>query len=304
MKVIRPNKLSLLSCSLAESDAVDGALWSASATYAAGQKARYGHISYESLAADNKGNNPAQTWSGTEAKWKRLGATRPWRMLDDYVETQTEVDGTLSFCVPYNMADAFSLLRLTGEKARIRIYDNDDSDEPLCYDETISLLEDIFHLSLWEYNYLPIINIQNFTQTDLPMVFNGRLCVDIYAAGDKAALGHVLVGRGHELGWTKYGAELGFTDYSRKTVDDFGVATLVRRSYTHRASLPLYLHPDQQDYVASVLADLRGVPALWIGDNITRGHSSLTIYGWLEDFRMVCEGPNEDELSLEIQGLI
>lgn len=304
MRVIEPNKLTLLSSSVSESDTEDGTLWNAATTYALDAKVRYNHVIYASLANDNKGNNPESGWSGVSAIWKKIGATGPYRMLDDYVETQTIANNQLSFCVPYNYADSFALLNLEGASARIRIYDDDETDDPVIYDETIELVEDIFHLSLWEYNYLPIQTIVNYFQTGLPQVISGKLCVEIDAASDIAAIGHVIVGRWQELGLTQYGAELGFTDYSRKSVDEFGVATLVRRSFASRASLPVYLHPDQMDYVVKVLASLRSIPVLWIGDNSTVGHSSLTIYGWLEDFRMVCEGPNENQLSLEIQGLI
>lgn len=304
MRVIKPNQISLLSSSVSETDAADGSVWSAASTYQYGDRVRQNHITYESLLDGNKGNNPSSTWSGVDAKWKKIGSTTPYKVIDEFVETQTIAEGNLSFCVPYNRADAFSLLNLKGASARIKIYDNEETDDPLVYDETVSLIEDIFHLSLWEYNYLPIQNILNFTQTELPQVLNGRLCVEITEAEGISAIGHIIVGRSHQLGWTQYGAELGFTDYSRKSVDEFGVATLVRRSYAHRASLPIYLHPDQQDYVVEILTDLRGIPALWIGDNEYQGHSSLTVYGWLEDFRMVCEGPNENQLSLEIQGLI
>lgn len=304
MRVIAPHEITLLSCSLAESDSVDGAAWSAQKTYKANEKVRYNHISYTSLEDGNLNNQPDRTWSGTDAKWKKGEATVPWRMLDPYVETQTVASGgNLSFCVPYNRADAFALLNMAGAKANITIYDYDEG-ESVWYQEEVDLLQDIFHLSLWEYNYHPLSFIANFTQTELPQVFSGKLCVEIEGADSGAAIGHVIVGKWHELGFTQYGAELGFADYSKKSVDDFGVATLIRRSYANRASLPIYLHPDQQDYVVQTLASLRSVPALWIGDNSTKGHSSWSVYGWLEDYRMVCEGPNENQLSLEIQGLI
>lgn len=304
MKVIVPNTLSLLSCSISETDAVDGPIWKSGTTYSLGSKVRLNHVSYESLSDGNRNMNPEQFWNGPLAAWKKLGATMPYRMLDPYVETQTLSTTDLSFCVPYNRADAFSLLNVAGAVARIRIYDNDDTENPLAYDESIPLVEDIFHVSLWEYNYLPIQNIINFSQTELPQVVNGRMCIEITAADDKAAIGHVIVGREHQLGYTQYGAEIGLTDYSRKNVDEFGVATLVKRSYAYRASLPVYVHPDQQDYVVGVLSSVRGIPALWMGDNSPKGHSAFTVYGWLEDFRMTCEGPSENQLSLEIQGLI
>lgn len=304
MRVIVPNQLELLTCSVAESNAVDGPAWSAAASYNLGDAVRYKHISYKSLADGNKGMNPELNWSGTGSIWKKMGATTPYRMLDEYVETQTSTTGNLSFCVPYDNANSFALLNLTGDSARIRIYDDDDEENPVFYDETISLKQDIFHISLWEYNYLPIINIPNFVQTDMPDIVSGKLCVEIFASGDTAAVGHVLVGNSQELGYTQYGAEVSLIDYSRKEVDEFGRVTLVRRSCAHRIRLPIYLHPEQSDYVGQVLDELRGIPALWVGDNETRGHSSLTAYGWMEEYSKTYEGPDEVQLTLEIQGLI
>ena len=327
MKLIMPNKLELLSCSISESDAVDGALWSASTTYSAGQKVRYNHVIYESLLDGNRNNKPDGEWSGLDAKWKKVDATLPWKMLDDFVETQTVApeNETLQFCVPFKNGDAFALLNTQGIVAKVKITDLDadgsikdisahslyeynyeelQGNEILLKKDYI-LLADIFHHSLYEYNYFPFRNIENIAATGIASPANGTLCVEIESCeGHSAAVGHVIVGRAYELGLTKYGAEIGFTDYSRKETDEFGVTRLVRRSYAKRISPELYLHPNQKDYVVSLLHEARGLPCLWIGDNIDNGYQSLTTYGWLEDFRLVCEGPNEDVLSLEIQGLI
>ena len=72
-KVIKPNKLELLACSVSESDSVDGVLWDASTSYAKDQKVRYEHVVYQSLAGSNKGNKPSETWSGIDAS-----SPRPW----------------------------------------------------------------------------------------------------------------------------------------------------------------------------------------------------------------------------------
>lgn len=309
MKIIVPNQLSLLSCSIAESDATDGVLWNSATSYAKDAKVRRAHITYTSLIDGNKGNDPALTWHGEDAKWKRIEATAPWRMLDDYVETQTKAPAgqALSFCVPFNRADSFTLLNMQGAEIEIKIYDEDEPEgEQLVYEETRSLIQDIFHLSLYEYNYLPIVCITGLSIANLPQVFNGRLCITITPGGDEdvCAVGHVVAGIGRELGYSQYGSEWSFTDYSRKTTDEFGATTLVKRSYASRESLSVYLHPDQFDYVTQTLTSVRGTPCVWIGDNVDDGHQSLTVFGWLEDARMVCEGPNEIQMSLEIQGLI
>ena len=306
MKVIIPNRLELLSCSVSEGDEVDGALWDASATYGKGVRARHEHVRYESLADGNRGNNPAETWSGISARWKRLGATAPYRMLDDFVETQTvSPEGVpLIFGVPFDRATALALLNVEGGAARVTVSDNEDDEEAL-YTADISLTRDIASLSPHAYNYELIDSRVNVAVTDIPMPIMGTLNVSIDPGqGSAARLGHVVVGAARYLGATLYDVEVGMTDYSRKDVDDFGVATLVRRSFASTTSLPLYLRPERMDFVARVLQSVRATPCVWIGDNRDDGHQSLTVYGWLEDWRMVCAGPNEIQLSLEIQGLI
>ena len=55
MKIIIPNKLELLSCSVPE-DTDDGSEWSEDTTYSKDDKVQKDHIAYSSLDDDNKGN--------------------------------------------------------------------------------------------------------------------------------------------------------------------------------------------------------------------------------------------------------
>ena len=304
-KVIKPNKLELLSCSVSESDSVDGVLWDASTSYAKDQKVRYEHVSYESLSGSNKGNKPSETWSGTEAKWKKIGATMPWRMLDDFVETSTAApEGQkLTFTVPFVRANAFCLLNLQGASVKVTVIgDGDEVD----FEETYEIIKDIEGFSLYSYDYDLIESIDSLVNTEIPISVYGKLLVEIDPGGpgSVASVGHVIAGRARTLGMSKYDAEVGITDYSKKETDEFGVTTFVRRSYAKVASLELYLHPSQSDFVAANLQELRATPSLWIGDNVDNGYTALTIYGWVEDWRSVYTGPNEQQISVDIQGLI
>ena len=306
MKIIVPHKLTLTQCSIAESDEDDGAVWEEGKSYAKGDKVRYEHAIYLSLAASNKGNKPSETWSGENAKWGKYGATGPYKMLDDYVETQTEAPKgeKLTFTVPFNRATAFALLNMEGASAHVTVTDTDD-DEVL-FDEEFSLIEDISHLSLFEYYFEPLVCVDVFTRTSLPFAINGTLMVELDPGDEtlQAKIGHVVVGRDRYIGMTKYEAEVGTTDYSRKVVDEFGSTTLVRRSFAKTASLPIYLHPDQSNGVTRILQDIRATPCVFLGDNMDEGYRALMIFGWLEDWRHVFSAPNEVELSMEIQGLI
>ncbi len=327
MKVIVPNKLELLSCNIAET----GTLWNAEDTYAKGKRVRHEHVLYDSLIASNRGNIPSETYSGENAAWKKIGATNPYMMLDDYVETQTvaPLQKNLKFTVPFNRATALALLNMEGSYVRIRIWDNDDA-AYIQFEENgnktyidVNLIEDISSLSLWEYCYEPIAGRDTYVRTGLPLVINGRLEVTIYPGNPpeegeaddtedetamydgRAKCGHVLVGREHNIGYTKYDAEVGITDYSRKVTDEFGTTTFVKRSWAKTASLALYLHPDKSNTVTKTLTGIRATPCLFVGDNQdTADYRVLSLYGWIEDWRCVFSGPNEVELNLDIQGLI
>ena len=306
-KVIEPNTLTLTACSVAESDAVDGVTWNSTTTYALDALVRYNHVRYKSLAASNVGKDPSveANNSGTAAVWRKLGATGPYKMLDDFVETQTVgTAGTpLTFTVPFDHANSFALLNLSADTVTVKITDGTGGDGVL-FENTYGLVSDISSLSLYEYSFSRIKQTSSIIATDIAYGVGGTMEVTINASAQAPAIGHVVVGVAHNIGITKMDAESRITDYSKKTVDDFGVATLVKRSFAQRTSLPLYLHPDQSDYVAGIFTSLRARPCVWIGDNNDDGYNALTVYGWIEDWRSVYSGPNEQQLSVDIQGLI
>jgi len=306
MKIVKPNTLNLTACSVSETDAVDGTVWNSTTTYSEGQKVRYNHVSYTSVSSGNLNNRPDQTHTGDNPKWMIVGATMPYRMLDDYVETVTEgtAGGNLTFTVTFSRGDSIALLNMTGVEVDITVTDTSDSSTILS--ETYSLQADIDSLSLYEYFFSPIVARDTYVNTDLAIAISGSMSVVIKSGGGSVvpSIGHVIVGRRQTVGVTKYGAEIGITDYSKKETDVFGVTSFVKRSYAKNATLSLFTQAYRADKVATMLADVRSTPILIQGSNIDTDYAALTIYGWIEDWRMVYEGPNEQEIRAEIQGLI
>ena len=305
MKIIKPNSLNLLSCSISESDAVDGSVWSSSTSYSEGALVRYNHITYKSLSSGNVNNNPAQNTGGDDPAWQKIGATMPYRMLDDFVETKTvsPVGQALTFSVPFAKADSFALLNMGGYECHVNIKEQDDT---VMYDETLVLTNDITALSLYEYYFSIITSDDINLKTDVPVTNNGVMTVTITPASaqDSAYIGHVIIGRNQYIGETKYSAEVGITDYSKKIQDEFGVTTFVKRSHTRNASINLFIQPFRANAIARLLTELRATPILIEGGNRDKGEEALAIYGWIEDWRCTYDGPNENELKIEINGLI
>ena len=305
MKIIIPNKITLSSCSVVETDAIDGVEWNSSTTYGLNTLVRKNHVTYKSMMDNNVGYNPEQNYQGDNPSWLKVGATMPWRMIDDYVETKTYAPAgqTLTFSVPFSRADSFALMNMGGQELHMHVEENNGT---VLFDETLTLTHDITNLSLYEY-YFTLVDADNITvRTDIPVAGTGTMTVSITPQSNshQPYISHVIVGRNWYLGETKYPAEIGITDYSKKSQDDFGVTTFVRRSYSRNASVSVFVPPFKVNAISKVLSDLRSTPLFIEAGNNDSGEEALSIFGWIEDWRCVYQGPNENELRMEIQGLI
>lgn len=147
---------------------------------------------------------------------------------------------------------------MSADTVTVKITDGPGGDGVL-FEETIEMVADIGSYSLYDYCFSRIKNTTDIVRSDIVYGVGGTLEVTVVADTQQPAVGHVVVGVASNRA-NKVDAESRVTDYSKKTVDDFGVATLVPRSFAKRTSLPIYLHPDQSDYVAGILTSLRAKP--------------------------------------------
>lgn len=300
MKVIAPEALELLESSIPEDDAP---LWDAAATYAKDSRVMLDHVVYASLADDNAGKSPADWSLGTEAVWRVVGPTNRYACLDEYVSTQTiapEADETLLLKVPFNRCTGFALLNFKASRVRAVVR---DAGGEILHDETVSTLKDVGNW--WEYYFAPLGRVIDFVRADVPISPLATLEITLTQEGGPR-LGQIIAGQVWRLGDTLYSAQAGQRDYSRKDVNEYGDTRLIPRATARRTTLPLYAHPAEIDALHERLASLSGRAALWIGDNVegVGSHQSLTVWGWLEDYRTTFVGPNEADVTLDIQGLI
>lgn len=301
MKVVHPVKLDLLHCSISENDATDGVVWDDKTTYSIGAKVRKSHQSYESVIKDNIGKDPEVYFTGVDVAWRKLGATMPYRMIDDYMGTQTVVAGEagLDFTLPYKRCNSFALLNVNALKVIVQI--KDDIDDVL-YENEFTLIRDISRLSAYEYIFYPVKASHEVivTSTDMPIFGEMNVVIE----GSDVAVGHVVAGRSFYIGATQYGCGYSENDYSKKNVDEFGVANFVQRDFASDVDATLKLDPAETPGIANVMRDLRATPALWIGDNRDNGLTTLTVWGWKADMKMSYDGPNEATINITINGLI
>ena len=103
-----------------------------------------------------------------------------------------------------------------------------------------------------------------------------------------------------ELGTIETAPTIGITDYSRRVTDDYGVTTVVERSFSRRMSVRLAVPFDDVDALQRRLAELRATPATWIADD---RFASLTVTGFYKEFGVDHAVPPLSYCTLSVEGL-
>lgn len=242
--------------------------WSSATSYALGAKVIKAamHRIYESAAAANAGNDPA----GASGKWIDVGPTKRWAMFDQALGTVTSAAGSISVTMSVGQVDAVALLDVVGSTIRV---------QSPGYDRTKAA------------------GAGTTTFLDMPST-NGQVIVTITGSG-QVSVGTLLIGHLVSLGVTEASPTAGINDFSRKVVDDFGVATVVQRAWAKRMAVRSLIRTDAVDVVANRIAAVRARPSLWIGDE---GLDSLTVYGFFKEYSITV-GEIVSDLSLTIEGL-
>jgi hypothetical protein len=268
LRLINPvtvTNTSLIASSVPEADHPE---WAAGASYGIGARVIKAatHRVYESAIAGNVGNDPA---AGT-GQWLDLGPTNRWAMFDQALGTTTVADDAITVTLAAPTIAAVAMLDVIGATVRV---------QAARYDQTQP------------------VGAGAITFLDLPTGIT-RVTVTITGRG-RVSVGTLLAGRLVPLGVTEASPTAGITDYSRKTIDDFGEVTVVERAWAKRMTARALIRTDALDDVASRIAAVRARPVLWIGK---AGRDALTVYGFFKDFSIEV-GQSVSKLSLTIEGL-
>lgn len=252
----------LTASSIAEDDAP---AWSGVTGYIKGARVLRQHRVYEALNA-NKAADPLLVAGG---QWLDTGPSKRWAPFDQALGTVAQADGLMTMRLETARIEGVALLDVTGATVRVQA----DG-----YDRTQA--------------------VTGGAVTFLDLGGKARVTVTIAGAGS-VSVGTLLIGRVVALGTTEAAPTAGITDFSRKTVDDFGEVTIAKRGYAKRMTAKALIRTDALDIVANRIATVRAMPSLWIGQD---GLDCLTVYGFFRDFSIEV-GPGVSKLSLSIEGL-
>lgn len=297
MKVLAPLTITesmLTASTLAETE---HAAWSSGATYALGARVIKAHRVYESAQASNLNHDPvtdtAHTW------WLDVGPTNRWAMFDQSVSTASSDAAAIVVAVtPGAVVNAVACVSAVGSTVRVRML---DGVTPV-YDQTQTL--DSTPIADWDaYFFAAQALAGELLFAGLPRYLSAAVEVTIEPATGTASVGVLAIGTLHAIGSVESGASAGIIDYSRKITDDFGNTTLVPRSYAKRTQQRMTLDTSDLRRVQMLLAGLRAVPCVWIGEPDTVLYAPLVVYGWCKSFSLDIPGPVLAYCTLEVEGL-
>lgn len=294
MKIVRPHAITpgaLVHSSIAEDD---HPVYSAGATYAQGDLVIVDHQRFESLQSGNVGHPPASS----PAWWLPLGATNRWAMFDDRIGSQSMAAGEITVKIAVTgRADVVALLNISGLMVRVVA---EDAIDGVIYDRTMSLASDSGIADWYSYFFEPIERATSLVLSDLPLYSGVTLTVTLSAPSGNVALGVLLVGQSKDIGETQYGVKLGIHDYSLKSRDEWGSATIVPRDYSSTGSFTVEVENHLVDRLHSLLAGYRATPILWIGSD---RFSSTYLYGFFTNFSILISYFSLSVCTIEIESL-
>ena len=303
MSIISP--VTLTDAMLVSSTApeTDYAAWNAATNYTIGTKVirTTTHRIYENLIAGVDATLPENATTGVTPRWLEIAPTNRWAMFDNKIGTVTTLGTSpLTVVLQPGLTSGVALLELTGEQVQVTMKDAPAG--TVVYNKTITLDGRVI-TSFYEWFFTDYVQLTDVTLSDLPGTFSTcELTISITSAST-VACGVCHVGKSYPLGSTQYGASVGVISYSKKTTDDFGNTTVVKRANSKRNSLQLITEKVHFNRTYRLLASLDSVPCVYTATELP-GYEPLIVYGFWRDFSIDVAYPTYNLTNIEIEGLI
>jgi len=256
------------------------------------------HRVYQSLQNGNVGHPPLADVDGEW--WVLVGNDNRWKMFDGYVSSQTVMPEQLSVVLEIApIIDSVCLLNIDAQSAVVTVTAPVDG---LVYERELDLVSDSGVDDYFEYWFSPVERITDIALTDIPLYSEVVITVDLYNELGDVKCGALFVGQSRDIGSTQYGFELGRTDYSAVTTNDFGDTFITKRGNARNVNLPVKVSNTFLASVDRLLSEYLSIPAVYVGsDAYGEVTTLLAIY---QDYSLLVEYQLESVLSIRLKGLI
>jgi hypothetical protein len=270
--------------------------WVSGTNYSAGNTVWYTDGIYQALA-NHSNNVPPPT---DLAHWLKISPSNHYACFDRQSGNATTATTSLSFTVNAGNFDSIALIGMTGADT-ISIQVRNGLGGPILWEKDSNLDSDNI-LSWWQYFTIsPDTKLAQYIYSDIPS--NANAYITFTVTGTMLSLGEFVFGYKKTLGLTQYGVRAGIVDYSKKTTDDFGNTTLVKRSYSKKLTCDVMVENANINKTQNLLYSLRAEPVVWIASPLDIYSEPLIVYGFYKDFSTTISYPSYAMCSIEVESL-
>lgn len=145
-----------------------------------------------------------------------------------------------------------------------------------------------------------LITIPNVGVTFDALGYHDCIRVTFNTAG---AISEMLMGYELDFGKTKKGFDTSITDYTKKTVDDFGQVNISsKRGFSSKMNISTYLDTDAQaELCVKNLKLFRSQLLGWVGDD---SRPSTHVFGYCKDWTCRTDDAGQNLLQMSIEGVV
>ena len=237
--------------------------FAAGTTYTTGDRVILdGQAVYECLSVGVVGTLPL-----SDAEWVIVRPTNRWAMFDQLPSTSHQQSAALTITLAVPAVGDVMLLGVVAASVTVTLPD---------VTRTVTLASGA-EQSVYSTGLGPAGG--NLTITIQPRLAE----ISVGVSSLSLSVAEILVGTVIDLGETQLGAGVGISDYSTRTIDEYGNASFVRRGYSGFLQAQFILDRDDADLVLDTITALRAVPCVWIG---SLHYQCAVIYGYYREASM------------------
>ncbi|MFY9141561.1 hypothetical protein [Sulfuricurvum sp.] len=264
--------------------------------YTTGQKV-YLSTNYGEYEA--RTNNTGMDPSLSPTDWKFLGTANRFKMFDQFLNTQTSNTGTIEVSISAYGANAIYLGNIDAISVLIEVIDNDtltviETMSYSTYNDVTDWLD--YFYGDWLTDTKDSILYERVTLTQ-----NISFHIIIDNGANNALCGISMFGKVREIGFTQWKVNVGALDYSTVAIDTSTGATYLQKgNYAKTLSVDIFTQTELANSVYKVLTAARGTPVVFIGG----GYDLLNMYGYIQKFEELVNGPVETAITCQAIGLV
>ena len=257
------------------------------------------HKSYQ-VTTDETRDNPADGVNLVPPTWVEVGSTSRFAAFDEQISSQSAaLQSIIVEVTPNRLVGGIAVFNIEGATS-INITMTDPVDG-VVYNKDVSMVNNI-NINNW-FNYLwDGFDVRTeFVFIDLPPFLAATTKVTFTGTGE-VKVGALVLGDTVNLGTTNIGTNVQQLDFNLYQEDQFGNLEIIKRPSAKLVNFKNTVQKERLPYVFAQLEELRGVNAVWVGDETDENDFTL-VYGAHRDNTLNIDSFTACTVPLQIRGL-